>query len=102
MSLAIANADSTDRKASIMTSDSRFEPKITPAERLMLTVEQSAELLGLGRTTTYELVMSGTIESVHVGRRRLIPRSRGDDSANRHKAFHDRKVGNVDHDIRSI
>jgi excisionase family DNA binding protein len=58
-----------------MTSDSRFEPKITPAERLMLTVEQSAELLGLGRTTTYELVMSGTIESVHVGRRRLIPRS---------------------------
>jgi excisionase family DNA binding protein len=75
-----------------MTSDARFDAggevtgrniaieapsndrRVASAERLMLTVAQSAELLGLGRTTTYELVMRGTIESVHVGRRRLIPR----------------------------
>lgn len=42
--------------------------------RLLLTVEQCAELLGLGRTTTYQLVLGGRIGSVKVGRRRLVPR----------------------------
>ena len=41
---------------------------------LLLTIEQVAKLLGLGRTSTYELVMSGQIASVKLGRRRLIPR----------------------------
>ena len=44
---------------------------ITP---LLLTVEQAALLLGLGRTTTYELVMRGLIQSVKIGRRRLVVR----------------------------
>jgi len=41
---------------------------------LLLTVEQAAVLLGLGRTTTYEIVMRGQLQSVKVGRRRLVVR----------------------------
>lgn len=40
---------------------------------LLLTVEQAAKRLGVGRTTFYALVMSGEIESVPLGRLRRIP-----------------------------
>jgi excisionase family DNA binding protein len=43
-------------------------------ERLLFTVEQCAEALGIGRTKAYELVLKGEISSVKVGRRRLVPR----------------------------
>ena len=42
---------------------------------LLLTVEEAAVLLRLGRTNTYQLVMSGAIQSVKVGRRRLVVRA---------------------------
>ena len=41
---------------------------------LLLTVEESAILLRLGRTQTYELIMRGKIQSVKIGRRRLVVR----------------------------
>ena len=41
---------------------------------LLLTIEEVAEQLRLGRTRTYQLVMSGQIQSVTIGRRRLVPR----------------------------
>ena len=40
---------------------------------LLLTITQVADLLNLGRTKTYELVMSNRIKSVKLGRRRLVP-----------------------------
>jgi len=40
---------------------------------LLLTVEQAAERLQLGRTTLYALIGAGEIESVTVGRLRRIP-----------------------------
>ena len=40
--------------------------------QLLLSVEEAAHVLGLGRTTTYELVMTRKIQSVKVGRRRLV------------------------------
>jgi excisionase family DNA binding protein len=49
-------------------------PDLTNGMPLLMTVEEAAELLRLGRTRMYELVMSGRIVSVKVGRRRLIPR----------------------------
>jgi excisionase family DNA binding protein len=49
-------------------------PDLTNGVPLLMTVEEAAELLRLGRTRMYELVMSGRIVSVKVGRRRLIPR----------------------------
>ncbi len=41
---------------------------------ILLTVEEAAHLPCLGRTTTYELVMRGSIRSVKIGRRRLVVR----------------------------
>jgi excisionase family DNA binding protein len=42
---------------------------------LLVTVEEAAQLLRLGRTRTYQLVMAGQIRSVKLGRRRLVVRS---------------------------
>jgi excisionase family DNA binding protein len=44
-----------------------------PPLRLLLTVEQAAEQLGIGRTLMYALVKQGTVESVQIGRLRRIP-----------------------------
>lgn len=41
---------------------------------LLLKAEQTGEILGIGRTKVYELLASGEIESVRIGRNRLIPR----------------------------
>ena len=41
---------------------------------LILTVEQLAEVLRVGRNTAYDLVRSGQIRSVRVGRQIRIPR----------------------------
>jgi excisionase family DNA binding protein len=43
--------------------------------QLLLSVEEAADVIGLGRTRTYELVMAKKIQSVKVGRRRLVVRS---------------------------
>ncbi|MFL6238639.1 MAG: helix-turn-helix domain-containing protein [Actinomycetes bacterium] len=42
---------------------------------LLLTAEQAAEALGVGRTTVYGLLRSGLLKSVRVGRLRRIPAS---------------------------
>jgi excisionase family DNA binding protein len=41
--------------------------------RLLLTVEQAAQRLGIGRTLMYALVKDGNVESVQIGRLRRIP-----------------------------
>ena len=41
---------------------------------LLLTVEEAACELRIGRTQTYELVMRAKIPSVKIGRRRLVVR----------------------------
>jgi len=43
-----------------------------PAQ-LLLTVEQAARRLGVGRTTMYALIGSGEVESVPIGRLRRVP-----------------------------
>ncbi len=45
------------------------------SERLTFNIEEVAKLLGLGRTTTYELARAGRIPSVRLGRRLLVPRA---------------------------
>nr|WP_223843268.1 helix-turn-helix domain-containing protein [Amycolatopsis methanolica] len=47
--------------------------------RLLLTVEQAAERLALGRTGVYALVKSGELASVTIGRIRRIPADALDD-----------------------
>lgn len=41
--------------------------------KLLLSVEEALEATGIGRSKFYELVAAGEIESVEVGRRRLVP-----------------------------
>lgn len=43
---------------------------------LTLTVEQAAEVLGIGRSTAYELVHTGDIPSLRLGRRIVVPIAR--------------------------
>jgi len=50
-----------------LSSTDQVEP------RRMLTVEQAAEALSVGRTTMFALVKSGDIESVRIGHLRRIP-----------------------------
>lgn len=42
-------------------------------EKLAVSVNRAAELIGLGRDVTYRLVMSGDVPSFKVGARRLVP-----------------------------
>lgn len=43
------------------------------ADPLLLTVEEAARLLRIGRTTAFALVNSGELESISLGRLRRIP-----------------------------
>jgi excisionase family DNA binding protein len=59
--------------------------------KLLLTVDEAAQRLGIGRSHAYAYVLSGELESVKIGRSRRVPaaavedfierlRERGDDS----------------------
>ncbi|OLT22938.1 excisionase [Pseudonocardia sp. CNS-139] len=50
----------------------RESPSAAPPPRVLLTVEEAAERLGIGKTKTYELVRSGSLRSVQIGRLRRI------------------------------
>jgi excisionase family DNA binding protein len=43
-------------------------------DRLLYPISEAARLLGIGRTLLYEELAAERIETVTVGRRRLIPR----------------------------
>ena len=44
-----------------------------PVEKLLLTAEEAAESLGVGRSTVYDLLRLGHLSSVKIGRARRIP-----------------------------
>lgn len=41
----------------------------------LLSVDEAAEALGIGRTALYAAIASGQVHSVSIGRRRLVPAS---------------------------
>lgn len=43
-------------------------------ERLLLTPEEAAGAIGIGRSKLYELLRTGRIESVRIGGSRRVPR----------------------------
>jgi excisionase family DNA binding protein len=49
-----------------MTALATERPRLIP-------VEEAARLLGIGRSTTYDLIRSGQLRSVKIGKRRLVP-----------------------------
>lgn len=42
-------------------------------ERVLLTVDEAAERLGIGRTLVFRFINSGELESVRIGRLRRVP-----------------------------
>lgn len=51
------------------------QPQSSSSERVLLTIEQAAEQLGIGRTLMYRLIRSGEVNSVRIGRLRRVPAS---------------------------
>lgn len=47
--------------------------EIIQTPRVMLSVADAAGCLSVGRSTMYELIRSGEIESVHIGRLHRVP-----------------------------
>ncbi|MGZ6363684.1 MAG: helix-turn-helix domain-containing protein [Ktedonobacterales bacterium] len=47
---------------------------ISIAEKLLLSADETAGMLGLGRDTVYKMAIKNTIMTVKVGNRRLYPR----------------------------
>ncbi|WP_322751051.1 MULTISPECIES: helix-turn-helix domain-containing protein [unclassified Frankia] len=43
--------------------------------KLLLTVDETAALLGVGRSTIYDLIRGHRLESVRIGRARRVPRA---------------------------
>ena len=48
----------------------RSTPSTVPR---VLRVEEAAQLLGIGRSLAYDLIRSGQLRSIKIGRRRLVP-----------------------------
>ncbi|MFF7042295.1 helix-turn-helix domain-containing protein [Streptomyces massasporeus] len=45
----------------------------SPAERVLYRPEEAAAALGIGRSLVYEEIRLGRLQTVRIGRRRLIP-----------------------------
>ena len=45
----------------------------TPLDAVCVSVEEAAQRLGLGASFTWQLVSAGTLRSIKIGKRRLIP-----------------------------
>lgn len=48
-------------------------PSVAPRPRLLLSVEAAAQRLSISRTRMYDLIKTGRIPSVRVGRLRRVP-----------------------------
>jgi excisionase family DNA binding protein len=46
---------------------------VQPDERLLLSVDEAAHRLSIGRSLLYELLAAGEIRSIHFGRLRRVP-----------------------------
>jgi excisionase family DNA binding protein len=72
----------TDRLEALIREIVREElAAARPKPQQLLSVEQAADALGLGRTLVYQEISRGRLRSVRIGRRRLIPASAIDEYA---------------------
>jgi len=51
----------------------RKKPAINAVTRSALSVEEAACALGIGRTYVFQLIKEGSLETLKLGRRRLVP-----------------------------
>ncbi|MGH3829217.1 MAG: excisionase family DNA-binding protein [Pseudonocardiaceae bacterium] len=75
------------RLGQLMSQEQRNEVPQQPTrslpERVLLTAEEAAEQLGIGRTLMYKLIANGEIESIRIGRLRRVPTAAIKDYATR-------------------
>jgi excisionase family DNA binding protein len=59
----------------VATADDEAAPALAcmSHQRILVTVTEAADVLGIGRTLMYALVTSGAVESVTIGGLRRIP-----------------------------
>lgn len=68
------------RIAGVMTAANDHQRGAQPGDQhrrvlepALLTVTEAASMLAIGRTTVYELIAAGEIETIHIGRSTRIP-----------------------------
>lgn len=83
--LPVIRVDRTSMRISVTTFNKWFAahqpgasiepiaPPELPAKRLAYTIEEALEAVPIGRTKMFELMASGRLRTVTLGRRRLIP-----------------------------
>ncbi len=59
-----------------IATDERSRAIPDPQEQPTVTVERAAAILGVSRGVAYEAVRTGTIPSIRIGRRLLVPTAR--------------------------
>ena len=69
----VALRETRRARAQVVPDEQVIQVTLKPDERLLLSVVEAAQRLGIGRTLMYELLTSGQVESVHVGRLHKVP-----------------------------
>lgn len=54
-------------------SNEKHRPNPFGGRPILLTVEQAARCLGIGRTTMFGLIAAGEVQTVQIGRARRVP-----------------------------
>ena len=67
------NADSDAKVITSVGARGRAGDEGRSISRQTFTVTEAAEIIGVGRSTFYELVKSGRVPSLRLGRRVVIP-----------------------------
>jgi predicted DNA-binding transcriptional regulator AlpA len=49
-----------------------MQPRASPSEPLVVSVDEGRRMAGIGRTKFYELINEGRVKTVTIGRRRLV------------------------------
>jgi excisionase family DNA binding protein len=57
----------------IVREESLMSESLITDDQLLVTPEEAARRLSVGRTTIYELMSSGELQSVNIGRCRRVP-----------------------------
>lgn len=52
--------------------EKQYDNQATSIEPLAVSVTRAAQLLGIGRTITYDLIKCGKLQTANIGRRNMV------------------------------
>lgn len=73
----------TELMSEVRQAEAPQPPARQLPQRVLLTIEEAAEQLGIGRTLMYKLIGNGEIDSIRIGRLRRVPTAAIQDYARR-------------------